>query len=171
MTTILKTSQGRQFSSAIQEIRDRVRQHIKSGEMTPIYQGDRARSIQILNEALATELVCVLRYRCHYYNAEGIHSQAVAEEFLEHAVEEQEHADRIAARIKQLDGKPDFNPSTLVERSHSEYREGTTLLDMIKEDLIAEQIAIESYREIILYFGEKDITSRRLIEEILAKEE
>jgi bacterioferritin len=124
-----------------------------------------------LNEALATELVCVLRYKRHHYTARGIHAQAVAEEFLEHANEEQEHADKIAERITQLDGDPDFNPEVLAKRSHSQYVEGTSLVDMIREDLIAERIAIESYSEIIRYLGDNDPTSRRVMEEILAKEE
>src|SRR5262249_16747128 len=123
------------------------------------------------NEALATELVCVLRYKFHYFMASGIHSQAVKEEFKEHADEEQEHADRIAERIKQLGGKPEMNPSILTNRSHSEYKEGTSLADMIPEDLIAERIAIESYREMVKFFEDKDPTSKRLMEEILAKEE
>jgi bacterioferritin len=133
--------------------------------------GDRNTVIKVLNEALATELVCVLRYKRHYYTATGIHAQAVAEEFLEHAKEEQEHADKIAERITQLDGEPDFNPATLASRSNSEYVEGKSLADMIREDLIAERIAIESYSEIIRYLGDNDPTSRRVMEEILAKEE
>lgn len=159
------------FFTTIQELRNRAREHIKRGAITPNYEGDLSVSIQVLNEALATELVCVLRYKAHYFAAEGILSQSVAQEFLEHAAEEQEHADRIAARIKQLGGKADFNPATLLSRSHAEYQEGATLIEMIEEDLIAERIAIDSYREIIQYFGEKDSTSRRLIEDILAKEE
>lgn len=159
------------FSDHIEELRERARQHIKCGAITPSYNGNLDTSIKILNEALATELVCVLRYKFHYYNAEGIQAKGVAEEFKEHAQEEQDHADRIAVRIKQLGGKPDFNPSTLLSRSHSEYKEGNTLIEMTEEDLIAERIAIESYREIIQYFGENDPTSRRLMEDILAKEE
>ena len=159
------------FSASVQEIRDRAKEHIKRGAITETYKGDLATSIEILNEALATELVCTLRYKSHYYNADGILSQAVAEEFLEHAVEEQEHADRIAARIKQLDGRPDFNPATLLGRSHSEFQQGETLIEMIEEDLIAERIAIDTYREIVRYFGEKDPTSRRMMESVLAKEE
>ena len=125
----------------------------------------------MLNEALATEIVCVLRYKRHHYMAKGIHSQAVAEEFLEHAAEEQEHADQIAERITQLDGEPNFNPEGLLTRSHSEYIEGESLVDMIKEDLVAERIAIESYSEIIRYLADNDPTSRRMMESILAKEE
>jgi len=155
----------------LEKIRDRARKQITDGAVTEDYKLDRSRAIAILNEALATELVCVLRYKFHYFMASGIHSQAVKAEFKEHAAEEQEHADRIAERIKQLGGKPDMNPAVITERSHSEYREGTSLADMVREDLIAERIAIESYREIIQFFGEKDPTSRILMEEILAKEE
>src|SRR6185437_5261131 len=144
----------------IQALRERARQHISQGAVTPDYQLDREQSIRILNEALATELVCTLRYQFHYYMATGIHSQAVKEEFKEHAREEQEHAERIAERIKQLGGKPEMNPAKLTDLSHSEYREGNSLADMIREDLIAERIAVESYREMIRYFGERDPTSR-----------
>ena len=155
----------------IQEIRERARQQITEGAVTKDYQLDRKQVISILNEALATELVCVLRYKFHYFMASGIHSQSVKEEFLEHANEEQQHADSLAERIKQLGGKPEMNPSILTDRSHSEYKEGTSLTDMIREDLIAERIAIESYREIIQFLGDKDPTSKRLMEQILAKEE
>jgi bacterioferritin len=155
----------------IQEIRDRARKQITEGAVTEDYQLDRKQVISILNEALATEIVCVLRYKFHYFMASGIHSQSVKAEFLEHAGEEQEHADQIAERIKQLGGKPEMNPSILTNRSHSEYKEGTSLADMIREDLIAERIAIESYRDIIQFLGDKDPTSKRLMESILAKEE
>ena len=155
----------------IQEIRDRARKQITEGAVTDDYKLDRKQVIGILNEALATEIVCVLRYKFHYFMATGIHSQAVKAEFKEHADEEQEHADQIAERIKQLGGKPEMNPSSLMSRSHSEYKEGTSLADMIREDLIAERIAIESYREIIQFLGDKDPTSKRLMEHILAKEE
>jgi bacterioferritin len=155
----------------IQEIRDRARQQIKEGAVTPDYALDRKQVIAILNEALATELVCVLRYKFHYFMASGIHSQPVKEEFHEHATEEQEHADWLAERIKQLGGKPEMNPAVLTAHSHSEYKEGTSLADMIREDLIAERIAIESYREIVRFLGDKDPTSKRLMEQILAKEE
>jgi len=160
-----------QFVTDIEAIRQRARHHIENGAVTDAYRGDRETVIKVLNEALATELVCVLRYKRHYYTATGIHAQAVAEEFLEHASEEQEHADMIAERITQLDGAPDFNPATLASRSHSEYVEGTSLADMIREDLVAERIAIESYNEIIRYLGDNDPTSRRVMEEVLAKEE
>jgi bacterioferritin len=155
----------------IQEIRDRARKQITEGAVTEDYQLDRKQVISILNEALATEIVCVLRYKFHYFMASGIHSQSVKAEFLEHSNEEQEHADQLAERIKQLGGKPEMNPSILTSRSHSEYKEGTSLADMIREDLIAERIAIESYREIIQFLGDKDSTSKRLMESILAKEE
>jgi bacterioferritin len=155
----------------IQEIRDRARKQITEGAVTEDYQLDRKQVISILNEALATEIVCVLRYKFHYFMASGIHSQSVKAEFLEHAGEEQQHADQIAERIKQLGGKPEMNPSILTNRSHSEYKEGNSLADMIREDLIAERIAIESYRDIIQFLGDKDTTSKRLMESILAKEE
>ena len=159
------------FVSDIEEIRRRARQHIENGAVTEAYRGDRETVIRLLNEALATEIVCVLRYKRHFYMASGIHSQAVAAEFQEHAEEEQEHADLIAERITQLDGEPNFNPEGLTTRSHSEYVPGTSLLDMIREDLVAERIAVESYSEIIRYLGDNDPTSRRVMEKILAKEE
>ena len=155
----------------VQEIRDRARQRISEGALTDDYTLDRDQAVAVLNEALATELVCVLRYKYHYFMATGIHSQSAKEEFLEHAKEEQEHADEIAERIKQLGGKPEMNPEGLTGRSHSEFKEGTSVTDMLKEDLIAERIAIESYREMIQFFGEKDSTTRRMLEGILAVEE
>jgi bacterioferritin len=155
----------------IEKIRERARQQIAEGAVTEDYKLDRKQAIAILNEALATEIVCVLRYSFHYFMATGIHSQAVKSEFKEHAAEEQEHAERIAERIKQLGGKPEMNPAILAEHSHSEYREGTSLADMVREDLIAERIAIETYREIVRFFGDKDPTSRIMMEEILAMEE
>ena len=159
------------FISDIQTLRDRARQHIENGAVTETYAADLETVVRLLNEALATEIVCVLRYKRHYYMASGIHAQAVAAEFLEHAGEEQAHADMIAQRITQLGGEPNFDPQGLRTRSHSEYVEGTTLLDMIREDLVAERIAIESYSEIVRYLGSKDPTTRRMLEEILAKEE
>ncbi len=159
------------FVSDIQEIRRRARQHIEEGAVTPGYGADRATVLALLNAALATELVCVLRYMRHYHMAKGLSSNSVAGELLEHAREEQDHAERIASRITQLDGEPDFNPQGLSTRSHSEYREGTDLVDMLREDLVAERIAIESYGEIVRYLGAHDPTTRRLMEEILAKEE
>ena len=164
-------STAQPFLSDIQELRARARRHIEKGAVTENYRADREAVVKILNEALATEIVCVLRYKRHYYMASGIHAQAVAQEFLEHADEEQGHADQIAHRIVQLGGEPDLNPNGLLTRSHSEYIEGTTLLDMIREDLVAERVAIESYGEIVRYLGDNDPTSRRLMEEILAKEE
>ncbi|HVW70038.1 MAG TPA: ferritin-like domain-containing protein [Steroidobacteraceae bacterium] len=155
----------------IEKIRERARRHITEGAVTEDYKLDRKQVITILNEALATELVCVLRYRFHYFMATGIHSQAAKTEFKEHADEEQEHANRLAERIKQLGGKPEMNPAVLTEHSHSEYKEGSSLTDMIREDLIAERIAIETYREIVRFFGDRDPTSRILMEDILAKEE
>lgn len=159
------------FVSNVEEIRARARQKIESGAVTSDYQLDTKEAVSILNEALATEIVCVLRYRFHYFMSTGIHSAAVADEFLQHAKEEQEHADRIAGRIKQLGGKPEMNPSNIAKVSHSEYKEGGSLVEMLKEDLIAERIAIESYRDMIKYFGEKDPTTRRMLEDILAVEE
>ena len=159
------------FLTDIKVIRDRARKHIEQGAVTPGYQGDPGKVVRILNEALATEIVCALRYKRHYFMAKGIHSEPVAQEFLEHAREEEAHADRIAARITQLNGAPDFSPQGLLTRSHSEYVEGESLLEMIKEDLVAERIAIESYSEMVRFFGDKDPTSRRLMEEVLAKEE
>jgi bacterioferritin len=166
-----KGNDQKSFLTDITEIRRRERQHIEDGAVTDGYKGDRKVVLRVLNEALATEIVCVLRYKRHHYMAKGIHSQAVAEEFLEHAAEEQEHADLIAERITQLDGEPNFNPDGLLTRSHSEYVEGESLIDMIREDLIAERIAVESYSEIIRYLADNDPTSRRLMESILAKEE
>lgn len=159
------------FLSDVKEIRARAKRMIDEGALTPNYGHDKDQAIRILNEALATEIVCVLRYRFHYFMASGIHSAAVAEEFLEHAQEEQQHADQLATRIRQLGGKPQMDPRLLSDNSHSEYVEGSSLADMLREDLIAERIAIESYREMVRWFGDKDPTSRRLMEEILAKEE
>jgi len=159
------------FVTDIKTLRERARKHIENGAVTEGYQADRETVLKLLNEALATEIVCVLRYKLHYFMAQGIHSSAVAAEFLEHANEEQGHADQIAARIIQLQGKPNMNPEGLTARSHSEYKEAGTLVDMIKENLIAERIAIESYAEMARYFGEKDPTTRRMIEGILAVEE
>ena len=159
------------FLTDIKELRRRARTHIELGAVTEGYRGDRDTVLRLLNEALATEIVCVLRYKRHYYMAGGIHAQAVAEEFLEHAQEEQGHADLIAERITQLGGEPDLDPEGLAPRSHSEYVEGPGLIDMIREDLVAERIAIESYGEMIRYVGEDDATTRRMLEGILATEE
>ena len=141
------------------------------GPVTSDYRGDLGQAVNVLNQALATELVCVLRYKRHYYMSRGIYKESVAEEFSQHATEEQEHADMIAERITQLGGEPDFNPEGLTSRSHSEYREGESMIDMIKENLVAERVAIESYREMIRFFGENDPTTRRMLEQILAVEE
>jgi bacterioferritin len=160
-----------EFLTDIQELRRRARQHIEDGAVTPGYGADRETVVRILNDALATEIVCVLRYKRHYFMAQGIHATAVAQEFLEHANEEQGHADRLAGRITQIGGAPNFSPEGLLTRSHSEYVEGNTLVDMIREDLVAERVAIESYSEIVRFLGDKDITTRRMMEEILANEE
>ena len=159
------------FLTDIKTLRERARQHIENGAITEGYSADRATVVKLLNEALATELVCVLRYRRHYFMASGISAESVASEFLQHANEEQGHADLIAQRIVQLQGEPDFNPEGLLTRSHAEYVEGDSLTDMIKEDLVAERIAIDSYREMISYLGNDDPTSRRMLEGILAMEE
>ena len=146
------------FLTDIKTIRDRARQEIESGAVTQDYSLDKEQVIKVLNEALATEIVCVLRYRFHYYMATGIHKEGAAAEFLEHSNDEQGHADRIAERIKQLGGKPELNPAVIAQTSHSEYVEGTSLEDMLREDLVAERIAIQTYREMINFFGDKDPT-------------
>ena len=159
------------FLSDVQAIRKRAREHIEEGAVTAGYQADRDTVLKLLNDALATEIVCTLRYRRHYFMAKGIHSKSIADEFLQHSNEEQGHADQIAERIVQLGGEPNFSPDGLLTRSHAEYVEGASLVDMIKEDLVAERVAIDSYREIIQFLGEKDPTSRRVMESILAVEE
>jgi bacterioferritin len=141
------------------------------GPVTQTYKADRETVLKLLNGALATEIVCTLRYKRHYFMAKGINSEGVAQEFLEHANEEQQHADQLAARIVQLGGEPDFAPDSLTARSHSEYKEGADLKDMIRENLVAERIAIDTYREIVRYLGDSDTTTRRIFEEILAVEE
>jgi bacterioferritin len=155
----------------VKALRARARQHLELGAVTPGYRADRATMIRLLNEALATELVCVLRYKRHYFMAPGIHAEPVAQEFSEHAAEEMDHADQIAQRIVALGGAPDFSPQGLHERSHAEYVEGGSLGEMLREDLVAERIAIDSYREMIRYAGDDDPTTRRLLEGILADEE
>ena len=155
----------------IKTLRARARKHIENGAVTDGYQADRAVVVKLLNEALATELVCILRYKRHFFMASGINADAVAQEFLQHATEEQGHADLIATRIVQLKGEPNFNPEGLAMRSHAEYVEGDSLIDMIREDLVAERVAIESYGEMIRYIGDRDITTRRMLEGILAMEE
>src|ERR1700694_3029195 len=159
------------FLTDVKTLRQRARQHIEDGAVTAGYGGSTETAIKVLNEALATEIVCVLRYKRHYFMAKGIHAGPVAAEFLEHAGEEQQHADLISERIVQLGGAPNLSPDGLLSRSHSEYVEGTDLVDMIKEDLVAERIAIDSYREIAAFFAPFDATTRRMIEEIQAKEE
>lgn len=166
-----KAGKSQPFLTDIKTLRARARKHIELGAVTPGYQADRATVIRLLNEALATELICILRYKRHYFMAAGINADAVAQEFLQHAGEEQTHADQIAARIVQLKGEPDFSPEGLSTRSHAEYVEGDDLVSMIKEDLVAERIAIDSYGEMIHYIGDKDVTTRRMLEGILAMEE
>src|ERR1035437_4658065 len=171
MNTGTNVVDSKPFLSRIMVLRDRARKHIEQGAVTAGYKADRDVVIKVLNEALATEIVCVLRYKRHHFMAKGIHAQSVAAEFAQHAVDEQEHADLIAERIVQLGGAPDFSPEGLATRSHAEYVEGKDLAEMIKEDLIAERIAIDSYGEIIRYIANNDPTTRVMLEGILAKEE
>jgi bacterioferritin len=159
------------FRANLEEIRRRAREKMYDGAVTDAYQADRQRVIDVLNEVLATEIVCTLRYKSHFYQARGINSEPVAAEFAAHAAEEQSHADMVCERITQLGGDPDLNPAGLAERSHSEYRGGNTLVELVKEDLVAERVAVETYSEIIRWLGEDDPTSRRMMETILAKEE
>ncbi len=159
------------FLTDVATLRARAREHIDQGAVTSDYGLDRVQVCKVLNAALATEIVCVLRYKRHYFMAQGLAAESVKSEFLEHANEEQAHADEIAERIVQLGGEPDLDPQGLATKSHSEYVEGETLRDMIREDLVAERIAIASYREIILWLGDGDTTTRKMLEEILAKEE
>jgi bacterioferritin len=167
----VKAVSDKPFLTDITTLRERARKHIEQGAVTEGYSADRETVIKVLNEALATEIVCVLRYKRHYFMATGINAESVAAEFLQHANDEQGHADQIAQRIVQLGGEPNFNPEGLLMRSHAEYVEGETLNDMIKEDLVAERIAIDSYREIIAYLANDDPTTRRMMETILAVEE
>jgi bacterioferritin len=159
------------FLTDIKEIRQRARAHMMEGAVTAGYKADRAVVLRVLNDVLATEIVCVLRYKRHQYMASGIHAESVAEEFKQHAEEEQGHADMVARRIVQLDGEPNFNPEGLATRAHSQYVEGKTLPEMIREDLVAERIAIESYSEIIRFLGNDDPTTRLMMEKINAMEE
>ena len=161
----------KEFLTDVETLRTRARQHMEKGPVTDAYGADLKRVLYVLNQSLATELVCVLRYKRHYFTARGINAQSAADEFLEHADEEAHHADLIAARITQLGGEPDFNPETLTGRSHSEYNSATELETMIREDLVAERIAIAAYSEIIAWLGDGDPTTRRMLEEILAVEE
>jgi len=159
------------FVSDLSEIRRRARIHMENGAVTENYKADKTKIVKLLNEALATELVCVLRYKRHHFMAKGINSEPVAQKFAEYALEEQAHADRIAMRIVQLGGEPDMDPDVLSKRSHSQYVAGDSLIDMIKEDLIAERIAIDSYSEMVRYIGDNDPTTRRMLEDILGNEE
>ncbi|MDR9752207.1 ferritin-like domain-containing protein [Pseudomonas sp. SZMC_28357] len=154
-----------------QTLRDRARQHVENGAVTESYSANREEVLRLLNESLATELVCVLRYKRHYFMASGVKAHVAAEEFLEHAKQEAQHADKLAERIVQLGGEPEFNPDLLSKNSHAQYVAGNTLKEMVYEDLVAERIAIDSYREIIQYIGEQDPTTRRIFEDILAQEE
>ena len=154
-----------------QTLRDRARKNVEEGAVTPGYSADREEIIRLLNESLATEWVCVLRYKRHYFMADGIKAHVAAEEFLEHAEQEAEHADQLAERIVQLGGEPEFNPDLLSKNSHAQYVAGKNLKEMVYEDLVAERIAVDSYREIIQYIGDKDPTTRRIFEEILEQEE
>lgn len=160
-----------EFLTDVETLRKRARAEIEKGPITEAYGADRERVVQVLNEALATELVCYLRYKRHYFTATGVDAPAVAAEFLQHATDELGHADRIAARIVQLQGAPDFNPDVLTSRSHAEYDASDDLMTMVKEDLVAERVAIVSYHEIVRWLGDDDPTTRRLLEEILAVEE
>lgn len=164
-------SEKQPFLTDIKTIRERAREHIERGAVTAGYAADRESVLSLLNEALATEIVCTLRYKRHYYMADGLNASIAAAEFLEHAQQEQQHADWLAERIVQLGGEPNFSPEGLLSRSHAEYVAGDTLKEMVKEDLIAERIAIDSYREIATYLGDKDPTTRRIMEDILAQEE
>jgi len=166
-----QTQANDEFKMDVKAMRDRARKGMEEGAVTDTYRADRPTVLKLLNEALATEVVCVLRYKRHYFMARGLNAEPVAAEFAEHATQEQEHADRLAERIVQLGGEPNLNPDTLTSRSHSEYVEASTLEEMIKENLIAERIAIDSYKQMVQYVGDKDPTTRRLLEEILAVEE
>ena len=159
------------FLTDVKTLRKRAREHIEQGAVTKGYRAKRETVLKLLNDALATEIVCVLRYKRHYFMASGMHAQSVAQEFLQHANEEQTHADQLAQRIVQLGGAPNLSPEGMLSRSHSEYVEGESLVEMIREDLVAERVAIDSYREVIDYLGTNDSTTRRMLEGILAMEE
>jgi bacterioferritin len=159
------------FMADIEDIRRRALEKMDDGAVTASYRADRDKVIDVLNEVLATETVCTLRYRSHYFMAKGIHSSGVEDEFLEHARQEQDHADRVAKRITELGGRPNLDPEGLATRSHAQYGEGEDLEEMIKEDLVAERIAIATYSEIVRWLGNDDPTTRRMMEEILATEE
>jgi bacterioferritin len=157
--------------ASIAEVRDRARKHIEQGAVTDEYKADRTQVVAVLNELLATELVCVLRYKSHYYNVSGIHSDAVKPEFLQHAQEAQQHADLLAKRIVELNGAPNFNPEGLAQRSRSEFTNNSDVVSMIRDDLVAERIAVESYLEVARWLGSDDPTTRKLMLDILAVEE
>jgi bacterioferritin len=159
------------FVSDLKKIREQARRHMEAGAVTEGYKADREQVIAVLNDVLATEIVCVLRYKRHFFMARGINADSIKAEFLQHANEEQQHADWVAERITQLNGEPNFNPEGMASRSHSQYQEGSSLIEMIKEDLVAERIAVQSYSDIVRWLGEDDPTTRRLIVEILKSEE
>lgn len=159
------------FTKDMSTHREQAQRHMMNGAVTEDFTADREVILKLLNEALATELICVMRYKVHYHTANGRGTKLAEDEFLEHAQQEQEHADKIAERIAQLGGEPDFNPNTLTERAHSEYHSGGDTLAMLKEDLIAERIAISTYRDMIVFIGDKDPTTRRILEDVLAQEE
>lgn len=159
------------FKADLEEIRRRAKEKMDEGAVTSSYGADRERVIEVLNEVLATETVCTLRYRAHYFMAKGVHAPGIEDEFLEHANDEQAHADRVAKRITELGGKPDLDPAGLASRSHAEYGAAETLNDMVKDDLIAERIAIATYSEIVRWLGNDDPTTRRMMEDLLATEE
>jgi bacterioferritin len=159
------------FEADLEAIRKRAREHMEEGPVTDDYRADREQVIKVLNDVVATEIVCVLRYKRHQFTAAGLYAQPVAEEFAQHAAEEQAHMDMAAERIVQLGGDPNLDPSGLAERSHTDYVPGTTLVDMVKEDLVAERIVIQSYMEMIRWLGDDDVTTRRVLESILAQEE
>lgn len=171
MSTQLNNNNNQKTMSSVDELRRRARQQVEEGAVTEGYEADRKQILKMLNEALATELVCVLRYRRHYFLAKGLESEPIAKEFLEHSNEELSHADKLASRIAQLGGEPVFNPNLICGLSHAEYVETEDLKEMVKENLVAERIAIDSYREMINFIGNSDSTTRRILEEILEVEE
>ncbi len=172
MTTLMLSEMNMSVElTDVKTLRERARKHAENGAVTEGYQADREKILRLLNESLATELVCVLRYKRHYFMASGIKASVAAAEFLEHATQEAEHADKLAERIVQLGGEPDFNPDNLSKHSHAQYVEGKNLKEMVLEDLVAERIAIDSYREIIQFIGDSDPTTRRIFEDILEQEE
>jgi bacterioferritin len=159
------------FRIDLEKIKERARAHMTEGAVTESYGADRQAVLKVLNEVLATEIVCTLRYRNNYLVAQGIHAESVAAEFREHAAEEQDHADRVAARIVQLGGEPDMDPAHIATRSHADYKTSNSLVEMLKENLVAERVAISTYSEIVRWLGDGDVTTRRLMEDLLAKEE